>query len=82
MCLLDFSNFLNLNEKFGVDNETTKYTYKTKQDNKQELDESLINCERHNNTEIEEKARTAKKLEDAATVIWEHEEIIMSNWLV
>ena len=68
-------------ENLEVDNETTKNIY-NKEEIKKELDESLINCERYANTDIEEKARSAEKPEDAATVIWEAEEIIMSNWLV
>ena len=68
-------------ENLEVDNETMKNTY-NKEEIKKELDESLINCERYANTNIEEKARSAEKPEDAATVIWEAEEIIMSNWLV
>ena len=47
-------------ENLEVDNETTKNTY-NKEEIKKELDESLINCERYANTDIEEKATSAEK---------------------
>ena len=47
-------------ENLEVDNETMKNTY-NKEEIKKELHESLINCERYANTDIEEKARSAWK---------------------
>ena len=46
---------------------------------KKEFDESIVYCEKHNNTEIEERARSVEKSEVAATVIGEFEEIIGSE---
>lgn len=42
---------------------------KKKKKFKKEQDESLINGENHNNTEIEEKPRSFEKAEDAAMVV-------------
>ena len=66
MCFLDLSTYFDFDEK----NETTKKTkQKTKQKIKKEQDESIINGENHNNTEIEEKPRSFEKAEDAAMVV-------------
>ena len=62
-----------------VSNETTKKTQGTKKEIKKELDESLINCENHNNTEIKEKAKSFEKSEDAATVVCEFEQIFSNK---
>ena len=46
---------------------------------KKELEDSIINGERHENKELEEKASKVKNTEDAAAVIGEFEEIIKSK---
>ena len=64
-----------------MDNEATtkKKPHKTKDEIKKELDESLVNGETHDNTEIDETGTRIEKPEDAATVIREFEEIIKSK---
>ena len=57
----------------------TKRNQKTKEAIKKELDESIVNGERHGNMETEEKARGVEKPENAATVIREFEQIIRSK---
>ena len=52
---------------------------KIKDEIKKELDESLVNGETHDNTEIDETGTRIEKPEDAATVIREFEEIIKSK---
>ena len=64
MCSLDLSTYFDFDEK----NETTEKTPKKKKI-KKEQDESLINGENHNNTEIEKKPRSFEKAEDAAMVV-------------
>ena len=46
-----------------------KQNKKQKKKIKKEQDESIINGENHNNTEIEEKPRSFEKAEDAAMVV-------------
>ena len=60
-------------------NETIKKTRKTKEEIKKELADSLINIEKNENRDIEEKASKVEKGKDAASVIREFEEIIKSN---
>ena len=62
-----------------MSNETTKRNQKTKEAIKKELDETIVNGERQDNTETEEKARAVEKPENAATVIREFEQIIRSK---
>ena len=60
-------------------NETIKKTRKTKEEIKKELADSLINIEKNENRDIEEKASKVEKCKDAASVIREFEEVIKSN---
>ena len=55
---------------------TLKKTQNTKEEIKKELDESIVTGGKHNNIEIDEKTRMFEKLEDAATVIREFEQIV------
>lgn len=50
-------------------NETIKKTRKTKEEIKKELADSLINVEKNENRDIEEKASKVEKCKDAASVI-------------
>ena len=50
-------------------NETIKKTRKTKEEIKKELADSLINIEKNENRDIEEKASKVEKCKDAASVI-------------
>ena len=59
-------------KNFEVDIEAMKKKpRKSKKEIKEELEESIINGEKHENKEIEEKARMFEKSEDAAEVIRE-----------
>ena len=49
--------------------ESTKKHQKSKEKIKKELEESLFNSEKHNNTEIEVKAKNVERPEDASKVI-------------
>ena len=62
-----------------VSSESTKTNRKIKKEIEKQLEESIVNGERHGNTEIEERGRTVKKPEDAATIISEFEETIRSK---
>lgn len=62
-----------------MSNETTKRNQKTKEAIKKQLDESIVNDEWYDNTEIEERARAVEKPKNAATVIREFEQIISSK---
>ena len=76
MCLFDFYSkiFSTLLFKFQIQNldnipETSKKIRKSKEKIKKELEDSTINCERHENKELEEKAAKVEKTEDEAVVI-------------
>ena len=49
--------------------ESTKKYQKSKEEIKKELEKSLFNSEKHNNTEIEVKAKNFERPEDASKVI-------------
>ena len=64
---------------------TYKKTWKTKQEVKKELEESLI-CENHENKDIKDKAETVENCREATVIIWVFEELICTikkiAWLV
>ena len=66
-------------ENLDVSNVTIKIIPKTKEKIKDELKVSIINIEKHENKEIEERGKMVEKSKDAAEVILEFEEIIRSK---
>ena len=59
--------------------ESSKKSQKIKEEIKKELEESIVNSEKHNNTEIEVEVKVVERPEDAANVIQEFGEIIRSK---
>ena len=69
-------------QNFEVGNETMKKKPRNnKKENKEELEESIINGEKYGNKKIEDKARMIEKSEDAAEVSREffREELFSKN---
>ena len=66
-------------QNFGSIPEPSAKTRKPKEDIKKEIEDPVINSERHENKELEEKARKIKNSEDMAAVIRDFEEFIKSK---
>ena len=66
-------------QNLDVGNIAIKITKRNKDEIKKDLKVSIINIEKHENKEIEERGKIVQKSEDAAEVILEFEEIIRSK---